>query len=322
MDASPDQAPMFRFSTAHLPVRDRVAMTREQFGRQMMRLDIEPLDHPFRADFALQVVAGLDIVSVVSSPIRASRTRELVADGDDSFLIQIPRCSGVASQLGREAVLTPGDAVVMSNAETGVFFLPGETQILALRIPHAALVPLLRDAGAGLVRAIPKDTVALRMLVQYVELMRNDVTQAQPALQHLFARHVYDLLSLALGATRDAEMNARGGGLRAARLRAIKADIQNHLADDSLTIGMVTRRQGISESYVRKLFESEDTSFSEYVLNERLVRAYRLLTDPRFAGRLISSVAFEVGFGDLSYFNRAFRRRFGATPSDVRGGSA
>lgn len=35
------------------------------------------------------------------------------------------------------------------------------------------------------------------------------------------------------------------------------------------------------------------------------------------AGRSID-LAFWVGFGDLSYFNRAFRRRYGATPSDIR----
>jgi len=46
-----------------------------------------------------------------------------------------------------------------------------------------------------------------------------------------------------------------------------------------------------------------------------------MLIDARFSDRTVSSVAFEAGFGDLSYFNRAFRRRYGATPSDVRANS-
>ena len=66
------------------------------------------------------------------------------------------------------------------------------------------------------------------------------------------------------------------------------------------------------------LFADEDTSFSDFVLNARLAHAYRLLTDPRRLDRNISSLAFEAGFGDLSYFNRAFRRRYGTTPSEVR----
>jgi AraC-like DNA-binding protein len=32
----------------------------------------------------------------------------------------------------------------------------------------------------------------------------------------------------------------------------------------------------------------------------------------------VSSIAFDVGFGDLSYFNRTFKKRFGATPREVR----
>ena len=43
-----------------------------------------------------------------------------------------------------------------------------------------------------------------------------------------------------------------------------------------------------------------------------------MLRDPRYAAWTISAVAYSVGFGDLSYFNRTFRRRFGATPSDIR----
>jgi AraC-like DNA-binding protein len=53
------------------------------------------------------------------------------------------------------------------------------------------------------------------------------------------------------------------------------------------------------------------------VLGERLARAHRMLGDPRFADRSIGEVAMEAGFGDLSYFNRAFRRRYGASPSAV-----
>jgi AraC-like DNA-binding protein len=33
---------------------------------------------------------------------------------------------------------------------------------------------------------------------------------------------------------------------------------------------------------------------------------------------MISTIAFEAGFGDLSYFNLAFRRRYRQTPSDIR----
>ena len=39
---------------------------------------------------------------------------------------------------------------------------------------------------------------------------------------------------------------------------------------------------------------------------------------PPHAGLAISTVAFSLGFVDLSHFNRSFRRRYGCTPSEVR----
>lgn len=62
----------------------------------------------------------------------------------------------------------------------------------------------------------------------------------------------------------------------------------------------------------------EGVTFSEYVLEHRLMRAHRALNDPRARHQSISAIALGVGFGDLSYFNLTFRRRFGMTPSDVR----
>jgi AraC-like DNA-binding protein len=48
------------------------------------------------------------------------------------------------------------------------------------------------------------------------------------------------------------------------------------------------------------------------------VLVYRALTIPRLRQRSIGDIVFDAGFGDLSYFNRAFRRRFGLSPSEVR----
>jgi AraC-like DNA-binding protein len=56
----------------------------------------------------------------------------------------------------------------------------------------------------------------------------------------------------------------------------------------------------------------------EYVLDQRLALAHRLLSDPRRASDKIASVAFAAGFGDVSYFYRAFRRRYDLLPTDVR----
>ena len=40
--------------------------------------------------------------------------------------------------------------------------------------------------------------------------------------------------------------------------------------------------------------------------------------DPRCGSEKISVVAYDSGFGDLSYFNRWFRGRFGGAPADIR----
>jgi AraC-like DNA-binding protein len=80
-------------------------------------------------------------------------------------------------------------------------------------------------------------------------------------------------------------------------------------------------RHGVTPRYIHKLFETEEVTFSEFVLTRRLAVAHRLLSDRRLAHRSITSIAFDAGFADLSYFDRAFRRRYSATPSEVRAAS-
>jgi AraC-like DNA-binding protein len=109
-----------------------------------------------------------------------------------------------------------------------------------------------------------------------------------------------------------------GRTTRDARLQAIKADIAAHIQLEGLTVGVVAARQHISARYVQMLFKSEGTTFSHFVLRQRLALAKRMLTDRRYDSWTICAIAMEAGFGDLSYFDHAFRRLYAASPSEAR----
>ena len=127
--------------------------------------------------------------------------------------------------------------------------------------------------------------------------------------------HIRELIAVVLS---DAGVKANMFRAPEARLKAIKAYILKNLRNPELTETAVALRQRVTSRYVRKLFEVENTTFSKFVLYHRLMHAHRMLSDPLLAGVKISAIALEVGFSDLSYFDRTFRRQFHATPSEVR----
>ncbi len=99
---------------------------------------------------------------------------------------------------------------------------------------------------------------------------------------------------------------------------AIKAYIEKHLGSGNLSASAVATAHQITERYLQRLFEAEGTTFVTYVLNQRLKRAHTRLRDPAGHAQAISAIAYESGFSDISHFNHMFRRRYGATPSDIR----
>jgi AraC-like DNA-binding protein len=309
-----------RFSTAELPDRERLPVWREVFGRQVVKVDMEPIgDAPFHSDADIRLLPGLSISSNRISANRIKRTPQLVADGSDDFILALmARGQATASQGGREASFGAGEAILWSNARTGTCYYPDPIEFVALTIPRLSLAASVANIDRALVTTIPRANGALALLIRYLAILRPELGTQPPELQVLSATHIQDLAVLAVGATRDATETAKGRGIRAARLRAVEADVIANIASRDLSIDTVAVRHGVSPRYIRSLFQDAHSSFTDFVLKQRLARAHRRLLDPRFTDRMISTIAFECGFGDLSYFNHAFRRQYGATPSDVR----
>jgi len=308
------------FSTDSIPARDRLPYLREAFGRSTARLELAPVEGcPLGWSASSYSFDGLGVISGQTNGIRCHRTQQLLTDGNDDFLFTA-NLSGASLifQVGRECRLGPGDAVLKSSSDVGDHDFPGPARYLTLRIPRRQLNGMAVKPEDALARLIPANTEALRLLVDYVEIALRKHHLTSPRLRQLFTTHVHDLVALAVGATRDTSDVAHGRGLQAARLSAIKGDIIAGLGSERLDVTGIARARGVTPRYVQMLFESEGTTFTKHVLEQRLTRARRMLADRSFCHWTISAVAFEVGFGNLSYFNRVFRRTFGATPSDIR----
>src|SRR5260370_7604080 len=103
-------------------------------------------------------------------------------------------------------------------------------------------------------------------------------------------------MALAIGATRDGEEVARGRGLRAARLVAIKLDIGRSLGRNDLSIGALALRHGVTPRYIQKLFESDGATFTEYVIERRLIEASQMLTHPPLPAHPIRDLPLQTPF--------------------------
>jgi AraC-like DNA-binding protein len=319
----PECSTTVRFSTADLPENLRVATWREHYSHTVLRADIDPGDDAsFDATVVSRSLPGLQLVSGRFTAARIVRTREMIADGNDDLSLLVNQTGIVTvSARAREVTLHENDAVLISSSEAVVFDRRSFGESIAIRIPYSILSPAVVDVDDAIMRHISRDAPALNLLTGYANtLLGDDHAMASPALRHHVATHMHDLTVLALGATREAADVAGNRGLGAARLKAAKTYIAENLHHRDISIVTVAAHVGMTPRHLQRLFENDGTTFSAFLLGRRLARAYRMLCEPRSGEKQVSAVAYDVGFGDLSYFNRCFRRLYGATPMDVRAG--
>jgi AraC-like DNA-binding protein len=316
--------PPLRFSTRGVPGAHRSRVLHELSEQGL--LPVVPL--PGRDPHADLVKWRLPGASVLSGSFAGVRQHGgPAAAGQDELFFGINMAGrSLARQQGRELTVGAGDAVFIDPGG-GTFDVvrPGACQLIGIRLPRHAVPPGMAGRAGPPLRLVPARTPALDLLTRYLGSVLRGPEPASVRLADALAGHLAELIELSLaglpgeaGQAGAALRPAREPGVRAARLAAIRADVGRHLTDPGLTVAAVAARHGITPRYLHLLFEDEAVTFAQFVLHERLALAYRRLRDPRYAGRTVSAIAYGTGFGDLSYFNRAFRRRYSMTPTEAR----
>lgn len=314
----PARKPPFRFTTRDFPERERVGVVADILRRGIWNFDLEPSpDARFHVEGQMLSLPELGFSDVLTSAGRTFRTSQhfLVAD---QFLLNVCAAGTCnVSQCGRELTISEGDAVLTTGADKATMEFTN-SRFLSFRVPAQAMKALVPNVTDRVARPIRRDAPALRLLLGYAGMLGDAQALAAPQVRRAAVSHVHDLVALTLGTTGDAGEVSRSRGMRAARLQAIKADIEDNLNREGLSVEALAARHRLPVRYIRRLFEEDGVTFTEFVLERRLARARQMLTNPRLAHQKVGFVAIESGFGNLSYFNQSFRRRFGLTPSDAR----
>lgn len=291
------------------------ALNQQIFGRPMPKTEFGTNQHaPFGAKLVLRTLPDLGLMACY-----APQMRWVLRDFAPGALMLVRPSDGWMSveQHGRTLALRPRDAVLMACSAPAVFQFEGVSRVDALHVGRADLAGSTVLADAPPMQLVRRDSGALHLLANYgAGLLRGVLPTQTEALRRLITGHLRDLVAMMLEEA-DPVVAAKADA-RAARLAAIQVDIEFRLDRRDLTIEVIARLHRITPRYVQKLFEQAGTTFSAYVLRLRLERAWQRLTSSGEAERPISEIAFDVGFGDLSYFNRTFRRLYQLSPSEAR----
>ncbi len=95
----------------------------------------------------------------------------------------------------------------------------------------------------------------------------------------------------------------------------VKKYVQENI-EYNITLSLVAQLYHYNEKYLGRLFSKEvGMSFHEYINRQRLSYAKTLLKTTRDS---ILNIALRVGFQNVTYFNRIFKKEFHITPSEYR----
>lgn len=315
------------FSSEQLPAElddaARFALWQELYVGTICHFDVKRLpDRPFAMHYEFASFGAVALASCKGTINEFNRTRIHAAnDPNENFFLNfngttpwsVSEPSGEYS-FGANACVFIGEAgIAHAKHHAG-------SEWHGIVLPRQRLLERVFDPNDHSYLEFDPSSEVVRHLRRYTTmLLGSDDVGNDVLLGAQLETTLLDLAGLLFKGRRDAADLARMRGLRAARLQEILTEIRRGFADPGFTPAVIASRLRCSENYIQRLLHETGMTFSERVLELRLQKARDMLSDRKHDRMRIADIALACGFNEVSYFNRCFRRRFGAPPTECRG---
>jgi AraC-like DNA-binding protein len=305
------------WSTDHVPPRQALSYWKDAVCDAFLKVQTEYDDTThFQGTITCTPVGTLVANDVVSQSHIVKRNRQSIGrDRDDWFFVNLHKAGTCSlTQDGQTHTPMAGDFSFHDSTRPFDLRFHNDMALTCFVVPRSAILARTIDARSAVAKPLPLEGAGA--------LFRNfasTLAQAAPGLsvpESMLAGNIFiDLLALALGANDDGREAARPAARRIL-FEQICAQIRSMIANPRLTITAAADGVRMAPRTLQTLFQNHGTSFTAFVIEQRLLLADRLLA--RGQGMTVTDVAYAVGFSDLSHFSRMFHRRFGLTARDRR----
>lgn len=262
----------------------------------------------FEGAVAMRRIGSIEFARVESTAAQVRRLRPLCGPGGALFKIHLQeRGCGVSRQGGHEAILQPGAFTLCDASQPYSLEFTGFNQMMVLRFPAEQLVARLDDAERYIGQAMGAHLGANRVLTGFLRsVWENEDIGAE------FEEAIPGIILDMMAGTFKAQSDLHGTGDKASeRSRCIRAYIDAHITDPTLCPSRVAKAAGVSNRSMQMLFARSGMTATEYIVMQRLkLAAARLMN----GATNITELAYDLGFSDLTYFSKSFKRRFGVSP--------
>jgi AraC-like DNA-binding protein len=310
----------YYWSTDAVSTADRVNRWRDALAKACFECDVETgPQESFWASIALDRYGTVGVGRYAGSKRRLDRSTDQAKRGAETFIFSMVSSGQyIFEQNGREVTLSPGDGFLLHCCLPGKITALEGAEKRSIGIPGDMLGRALGDSSCPIGRFVRHEQPESRLLAAYLQAIQQTAGLSEPATRNVIGQQIVDLVVAAIGRNQLHAAESAERGVRAARLRLARDMIRKSVGDPMLNGERVARKLGISERYVQRLFEENGSTVSAFIMEERLNAARRQFADPAQDGRRIAEIAFSAGFSDITHFNRAFKRRYGETPSSFR----
>jgi AraC-like DNA-binding protein len=303
------------WDTAAVAPDERFAFWSDRLGDAFCRVTMaRPDDGEFAGHVDVAAVGPVDVATITSQAQAVRRTdADVRRQAGDSFFLNLTlRGSSTFSQDDRTGTLGPGDFALVDGARPFEFAFDGPFQQVSMTLPHDFMAPYLADRPAATAVPVRGDRGFGAVAGSTLAALSRTAAGIDAGAARPLAEHVAGLVGLSLGVALP-----RSSGPLALTQLALD-EVERSLGEHGLSPTVVAERVGVSTRYLHRLFENRGQSFGRHLLARRLEHCRSELADPSLAGVTVGEIAWRNGFADPSYMARAYRRRYGVTPSQDR----